>query len=265
MDTCWAVRCFIEEQGWYARGSVLGNLLHSEALAPGEVTQIAVTNWNHATRSTSEDLVSQQDSTAEADQQNRAVTEIQDSALQEHTSGQSAADSSSTSSASAVSSIKAEGKLGFMSASGTISGTSDSFGASNTVSTTVARNDDSKNLSMDSNQNVTATTQRQAEAARTRRAAVVREVSQSEDETLTTRVLANYNHMHALTIMYFEVIEVYNIKTRVVDADRLIFLPFMVRNVEELIPRYRAILVSAANAAGRPALADAINNFVRRR
>lgn len=250
-----------QEQGWYARGLSLGNLLHSVALAPGEVTQIAVTNWNHTTRSTSEDLVSQQDSTAEADQQNRAVSEIQDSALQEHTSGESSAGSSSTSSSSGVSSTQIEGKLGFMSATGTISGTSASFGSSNTVSTAVARNDDSKNLAMNSNQNINAVTQRQAEASRTRRAAVVREVSQSENETLTTRVLANYNHMHALTVMYFEVIEVYNIKTRVVDADRLIFLPFLVRDVRELIPRFRSVLISAAIAAGKPVLAEAINSF----
>ena len=250
-----------QQQGWYARGLALGNLLHSVALAPGEVTQIAVTNWNHTTSSSSTDLVSQQDSTAEADQQNRTVTEVQDSALQEHNSGQSSADSSSTSSASATSSIKAEGKLGFMSASGTISGTSDSFGSSNTVSTAVARNDDSKNLAMDSNQNINAITQRQAEASRTRRAAVVREVSQSENETLTTRVLANYNHMHALTVMYFEVVEIYNLKTRVVDADRLLFLPFKVRDVLELIPRFRSVLISAAKAAGKPTIAEAINNY----
>ena len=261
MDTPAEGVLLYQEQGWYARGLALGNLLHSVALAPGEVTQIAVTNWNHTTSSSSSDLVSQQDSTAEADQQNRTVTEVQDSALQEHTSGQSFADSSSTSSASAESSIKAEGKLGFMSASGTITGTSDSFGASHTVSTAVARNDDTKNLAMNANQNVSAITQRQAEASRTRRAAVVREVSQSENETLTTRVLANYNHMHSLTIMYFEVVEIYNLKTRVVDADRLLFLPFIVRDVPELIPRFRSILIRAAKAAGKPAIAEAINNY----
>jgi hypothetical protein len=250
-----------QEQGWYGRGLALGNLLHAVALAPGEVTQIAMTNWNHTTSSSSTDLVSQQDSTAEADMQNRAISEIQGSALEEHTSGQSSADSSSTSTASASSSIEAQAKLGFMSATGTMTGTSDSFGTSNTVSTAVARNDDSKNLAMDSNQNINAITQRQAEASRTRRAAVVREVSQSENETLTTRVLANYNHMHALTVMYFEVIEVYNLKTRVVDADRLIFLPFMVRDVQDLIPRFRSVLISAAKAAGMPAIAEAINNY----
>ncbi len=249
------------EQGWYARGIALGNLLHSVALAPGEVTQIAITNWNHATRSSSSESVSQQDSTREADQQNRTVTDVQASALQEHNSGQGSADSSSTSSSSADSSIKAEGKMGFMSASGTISGTSDSFGSSNTVSTAVTRSDGSKNLAMDSNQNINAITQRQAEASRTRRAAVVREVSQSENETLTTRVLANYNHMHALTVMYFEVIEIYNLKTRVVDADRLLFLPFQVRDVHDLIPRFRSILIGAARAAGKPAMAEAINNY----
>lgn len=233
-----------QEQGWYARGLALGNLLHSVALAPGEVTQIAMTHWNHSTRASDSETVSQQDSTAESDTQDRAVSEIQQAAAREHTGGSSAGMSFGTAAQA--------GYAGF--------GISASGGMASNVSTVVTTSDGSKDLSMEANQHVAAVTQRHAEAARTRRATVVREVSQNEAQELTTRVLANYNHMHALTIMYFEVIEAFDLKTRVVDAERLIFLPFKLREVQELIPRFRAVLIDAANAAGKPELAHAIEH-----
>ena len=50
-----------------------------------------------------------------------------------------------------------------------------------------------------------------ASLARGRRASVVTEVSVNEAEHLSTRVVANYNHMHALTIQYFEVVQIYRV------------------------------------------------------
>lgn len=230
------------EQGWFGRGIALGNLLHSVALAPGEVTQVAMTNWNHSSRATDSETESQDDSTDAADTQDRAVTEIQQAAAHEHTFGGS--------SASSVSASEQGGFSGLF-----VSG---SAASTQTVSSNVSFSDGAKDLSMAANQQVNNRTVRHAEAARTRRAAVVREVTQSEGQNLSTRVLANYNHMHALTVMYFEVIEVFDLKTRVVDADRLIFLPFKVREVTELVPRFRKILVEAARSSGRPDLALAL-------
>lgn len=261
MDTPAEGVILFHEQGWYGRGLALGNLLHSVALAPGEVTQIAMTHWNHTTRATDSESVSQSDSTTASDQQNRAVGEIQNGSLSEHTSGSSGASSASKSSSSGTSSTGARLGVDLGSVNALISGNSHSSGSSSTVSTAVTRSDGDRNLSMESNQSINATTQRHAEAARTRRASVVREVAQSEDETLTTRVVANYNHMHALSVMYFEVVEVFSLRTRVVDAERVIFLPFTVRDVQELIPKYRAVLIDAAISAGKPGLAQAIQHF----
>ncbi len=250
------------EQGWYGRGLALGNLLHSVALAPGEVTQVAMTHWNHVTRSTDSESVSQDDSTDESDAQNRAVNEIQDATLHEHQHGSTAASSSTTSTSHGRSDTGAYLDLGlFGTARAGLSGTSDSSNTTGTAATTVTRTNNTRDLAMSSNQNIAASTKRHAEAARNRRATVIREVTQSEDETLTTRVVANYNHMHALTVMYFEVVEVYSLKTRVVDAERVVFLPYQVREVVELIPRFRATLVDAARAIGQPAMALAIHHY----
>ncbi|MGF1562754.1 MAG: hypothetical protein ACFB3T_11320 [Geminicoccaceae bacterium] len=250
------------EQGWYGRGLALGNVLHSVALAPGEVTQVAMTHWNHQTRATDVESVAQTDTASEASMQNRSVSEVQSSSMHEHAAGDSLGTSSSLSSAFGRSSIEAKANfLPFVGAKGSVSGTSSSVGSSHTISTAVTHSSGDRTLAMGSNQHINALTHRHAEAARTRRAAVVREVAQSEDETLTTRVVANYNHMHALTVMYFEIIEVFSLRTRVVDAERLIFLPYRVRDVRDLVLRYRAILVDAAYAAGQPELAAAIRHY----
>ena len=49
---------------------------------------------------------------------------------------------------------------------------------------------------------------------RNRRASLVKEISETEHEQVSTRILANYNHMHALTVQYYEVIEVYRVERR---------------------------------------------------
>ena len=247
------------EQGWYVRGLALGNLLHSVALAPGEVTQIAVSNWSHATRATEDELVTQLDSTTAADTRARSITEVQNASVRERAWGNSNAETTATSRASASSSFSAKGRLGFFgSVKGSAEGTSNSFGSAHNVSSVVTRSGGDKDVAMAANQSINDTTNRHAEAVRSKRAATVREVTQTENQQVTTRVIANYNHMHALTMMYFEVIEVYSLRTRVVDAERVVFMPFVVRDVVDLVPRYGAVLIEAANAAERPDLAEAI-------
>jgi hypothetical protein len=55
-------------------------------------------------------------------------------------------------------------------------------------------------------QNIADSTHQAANAARNRRASVVREVSEAESERISTRTLTNYNHMHALSVQYYEVV-----------------------------------------------------------
>ena len=61
--------------------------------------------------------------------------------------------------------------------------------------------------------------EQEASMARGRRASVVTEVSVSEAERLSTRVVANYNHMHALSVLYFEVVQIYRLLTEVTQVE----------------------------------------------
>ena len=51
--------------------------------------------------------------------------------------------------------------------------------------------------------------------SRNRRASAVSEVSESGRVEQSTRVVANFNHMHALSIQYYEVVQTFRVTTSV--------------------------------------------------
>jgi hypothetical protein len=93
-------------------------------------------------------------------------------------------------------------------------------------------------------QNILNRTQQHATSSRTRRASIVREVTQQEQETISTRVITNYNHMHALTIQYFEVVQMYRVAVQLVKCQRCLFIPLALIDFsdERTIERFRHIL-----------------------
>jgi hypothetical protein len=76
-----------------------------------------------------------------------------------------------------------------------------------------------------SNQSLHQNAHNRANQSRSRYTAAVREVSENESHEMQTRVVANYNHMHALNLQLYEVVQVMSLQTRVVDAHRLLFIP----------------------------------------
>ena len=47
---------------------------------------------------------------------------------------------------------------------------------------------------------------------------MVTEVTQAQSKTTTSRVLANYNRMHALTMQYYEVVQMYRVATAIAEV-----------------------------------------------
>ncbi|MCA9528407.1 MAG: hypothetical protein KC549_19115, partial [Myxococcales bacterium] len=72
----------------------------------------------------------------------------------------------------------------------------------------------------------------------------MQETFESEQEVATTRVITNYNHMHALSVQYYEVVQAYRVRTQVLDYDRVVFVPMkpMNFNNSSTIERFRSIL-----------------------
>ena len=58
-------------------------------------------------------------------------------------------------------------------------------------------------------------------SSRNRRASAVSEVSEAGRVEQSTRVVANFNHMHALSIQYYEVVQTFRVTTSVSQVAQL--------------------------------------------
>jgi len=230
------------EQSWQVKGISLGNLLHSLTLAPGEATRVAIQDWGSVKRGESQEDTTQQERAASSDTQNRSLDEIQSAAAREALSG------SSKNSANAVSASAGVSLLFFSAGAST----------SNSWATSVNTSRNKREAEVNESQRIQQATEQAAESARTRRASVVRETSQSDTTKTTTRIVANYNHMHALTMMYYEVLEVYSVTTKVKETTPCVFIPMQILTGEQLLAHYPLIMAKAAGIAGMDILETAI-------
>ena len=234
------------QQSWTQRGLAFGNLLHSVCLAPGEVTQVAVVDWQRKTAGTSSESTDQSEDVASAADQTRAVNEVQNAVAREAQSGGSA-------SAAMSATAQAGGSMGglFMAASASTS-------MSATSAMTAQFSVGSRDLAASSTNALSQRTAERSQALRSRRAAVVKEVSQREAENLSARVLANYNRRHALNIEYFEVLQLYAIETRLASWDRCLFVPMPLIDFTnpDVVHQHKASLTRFFIESGRAELVD---------
>ncbi len=228
------------EQTWISQGVTLGQLLHSVALAPGEVTRLAYVDWSRRSKGGRQEDVVQQEDLSWDSTLSRSIAEVTNAVAQETQNGYTQTDTVSHASQSANSGNFIAKLFGF--------GGSSSRSHRDSVTTNVSRSDGTRHLSTGMNRQINGRTHQHANADRKRRAAVVEETSQAEGEKLTTRVVANYNHMHALTVQYYEVVQNYRVETRATDYTRCVFVPLKLFDFRDprVILKYRRILEYAA-------------------
>jgi hypothetical protein len=243
------------EQRWEAKAVTLGRLLHSLALAPGESTRIAVVDWTRRDSGSLTGDVTAKDDLSAVSEQDRLAKELAESKLREQQRGSTEASSVASSTSAAVNASYADFFGGV--------GASASSSLNTSSATTVARSSGERDAALSTAQNIAARTRQMASAARTQTAATVKETSQAEGENVSTRVVTNYNHMHALSICYYEVVQVYDVTTTTVRIDRCVFIPMQVLTFAgdtgmRLVRRYRDALATAALS---PAWAKRIAEF----
>ncbi|WP_454781770.1 hypothetical protein [Legionella sp. WA2022007384] len=226
-------------QSWFAQGVTLGNLLHSVALAPGESTRIAVMDWSRQVKASGQETIAESENLTNTSTHNRAISEVQDAVASEVQTGFSKTSGSSTTSAGG-------GGLGLSLGPLTLGG-SGSSATSSSNAESFSTSSGTRNLSATMNQRVSDATQQAASSVRNRRASIVKEVSEEEHQSVSTRIIANYNHMHALTIQYYEVIEIYRVNVQLQQVERCLFVPMKLIQFEHAtIKRYQGILANAA-------------------
>lgn len=275
-------------QSWYPQGLALGQLLHSMALAPGESTRIAMVDWTRRVRARADDDTIQSELLAADLARTRAMSEVTSAVAHEAQSGFSGSTSTASERQSGETSGQAhvgiggglrtpgllesigtailggEGASAQIGLGSTSSGTSSANSTATTTATGWASSSGDRNLNAEMQQNINDRTHQAANSVRNRRATTITETSQQESEKLSTRVVTNYNHMHALTIQYFEVVQVYRVLVELSRVTRCLFLPMkLVTFTHATIRRYRNVIARAGLIAGVRALAWAeADNFV---
>jgi hypothetical protein len=227
------------EQEWVPRGVGLGRLLHSLTLAPGESTRMAVVDWSRRVLARTEEATAQEERVSEEAVQKRSTSEITDALATERQFGSSEARSDTTS-------ASVGGSFGLATLT-SMFGFSASRSRSRGVATNVARTAGTRKLSTSTAQEIQQRTEQLATSSRELRATAIVETSEAEASTASTRVITNYNHMHALTIQYWEVIQTYEVRTRASRFERCLFVPMQVLTFDDdLFRRYQPVLAAVA-------------------
>ncbi|MEZ4674861.1 MAG: hypothetical protein R2932_11535 [Caldilineaceae bacterium] len=244
-------------QSWYAQGVALGQLLHSTALAPGESTRIAMMDWARRTKAGSTETISEQEQLDNETMHSRSLSEVTKAVANEAQEGFSSTSNTTTAHQSGKSSgsatINAD-PLNVISLGAfgddpgvTTGGTTESDSTVNTAGMTFTSSSGNRSLEASTTQKVMDRTQQHANSVRNRRASIVREVSQEEHQSVSTRVVTNYNHMHALSIQYYEVVQIYRVEVGISDVEKCIFIPMkLVDFTQAVIDKYRLVLARTA-------------------
>ena len=204
-------------QAWVPDGYALGDLLYSLILAPGEEQRLIV-------RENSEEYEVTDDADAEDvvtelydDEQVEDTQSAFDDAIEQMMSGSSSMSSNSQGwSVGGSASVSSNGFAGAISGGYSSSSSSGSFSASQ-------RN--SHNEVSSAAQQFQHAIKTSSEKISQARRVSMRIASSSDSHSVATKVIANHNHMHAMTVQYWEVMRRYRLETCIDGVNLLLFVP----------------------------------------
>jgi hypothetical protein len=207
------------KQVWRADGYSLGDLVYSLPLAPGQKKRLAIMDWSRKESASKSDVSTYEESMLNTMSRDRDINEIVNSVLSESMSASSESKIKSNSwSVGASVSIPA----------GPVSvGVSGGYSSSNSTGNSSAEQNAARNLTAGSMQNIRDKSMQSASALRSQRSTVITTTEQSESMSVQTEVLANYNHCHAITIQYFEVLRHFALYTELADVQECVFIPLL--------------------------------------
>jgi hypothetical protein len=232
------------EQTWRALGHSLGEIKYSLPLAPGEAVRLAMVDWNRSDAIKRKDATETDDSLKHRQSFNRDIGEIVNGSLDETQAGGS--------------------EIGGVAAGidGMYKG--DNWGVSAAVrggyTKGAAHSTGNREIAGDSNQAIHASTLQRTSLSREQYSTVIVQATQAESNTLSTRIVANMNRAHALTIQYYEVLRHFVVRTAFVRRSPALFVPFKPFVFDAALARrlrqqLEPVLLDPRRAAGFDALA----------
>lgn len=263
-------------QQWVMQGTNLGEVRHSLALAPGESRNIAIVDWRRAQRTGWKEESVGKERLVHFARHQRTVDEAAGGVASEHQWGWT--ETAAVTAAGALGAVAAFGIAGGVggalggaalgslfagvgalpgAAGGAIAGgfagvASAGLAVAGAGALGMIRADTNggRDVEGEAAQDIMLTTRQKSSVERSLRASSVLEDVQSEQDNLQTSTITNYNHMHALTVQYYEILHRYGVSIELDTLEPLLFLPFAALpfdpdNFEHLWPFIRTLFSDA--------------------
>jgi hypothetical protein len=199
-------RIFEYTTEWFPMGHSLGQLAYSLPLAPGEVVKIAVLDWSRSDAGTRDEATSLSESLVHDQVRDRSLTESVHALLDEWQRGGTF--------------------MGGVAASGGMGGGGMGLGGAASLGGAYTTSSGTRNLTADTSQRIADAFHQASSALRELRSTVVVQTEQQEGSQAQTRVVANYNHSHALTLLYYEVLRHFRVVTRLATSRPALLVDF---------------------------------------
>ena len=216
-----------------ADGYSLGDLVYSLPLAPGQKKQIVSYDVANTLEASEAQRLAQGERLAAELVDDRIITDELGGGISETLSGQSSARTSGFSAGLGlgVSMGKFGGSLG-------VAG-----GYSNSRSS--ASQSGARNISQFFAEKLRQSLMQNAESYRELNASVVTTVKEGQEYAVTTEVVANHNHCHSVTMMFFEVLRHYAISQELSDVQECVFVPLLLTEfTQENISKWKDVLAT---------------------
>ena len=225
-----------------ADGYSLGDLVYSLPLAPGQKKEIVVFDATHRLMGTESQALSQTERLAASLIDERTIISGLGGYVGESLRGASSANTSGVSAGFGTGG-QGSGSTGAYGGSGSaVIGVAGGLANANSS----AWQDSSRNISQHFDETLRNSISQNADTYRQLNASVVTTVEEGQRYGVTSEVVANHNHCHALTVMYFEVLRHYAIFQRLSSVEECVFVPLLMTNfTPENICKWRDVLAKS--------------------
>ena len=221
---------------WFPIGHSLGQIAYSLPLAPGEKIQLAVIDWSRSDRTSRDEDTKVSEALVHDQTQDRTVSETVEMVVKEKQKGSAVMAGTAGSGAGGGSGQGSTGIFSFGGA-GAASGIF-SLGGSG------SKSEGTRSVQGETVQELSDSFHQASSAVRELRSTVVIQSNEAESATARTRIVANYNHSHALTLLYYEVLSHNRLVTRSTARRTVLYVQRAPLDFSDLdvISRHRPVL-----------------------
>ncbi len=222
-----------------ADGYSLGDLIYSLPLAPGQKKEIVVFDSSHTLQGAESQFLYQGERLTAGITSERDIISQLGGRINESITGSSSANTSGISAGFGTGGQGYGGTGAYGGSGSAVLGVAGGVANSNST----ASQNSSRDVSQFFGEKLRQSIMQNADGYRQLNASVVTTVQEGQRYGITSEVVANHNHCHALTVMYFEVLRHYAIFQELSSVEECVFVPLLLTNFSiENISRWRDVL-----------------------